>query len=247
MISKATVKYIQSLQHKKFRDQFNCFIAEGPKVVPELLASGSFQCESIYATPGGAKQLFTGSTVGFDGKVEVIEEFELQKISALSTPNELVAVFKKRLMPAPTLNGNVSFVLDGIQDPGNLGTIIRIADWFNIKQVFCSMQTADMYNSKVVQSTMASLSRVNVYYEPLPELLRSSNIKKYAAVINGRDIAEIGKLKEGLIIIGNESKGVSGELIELADEFIRIPGDGLAESLNAAVACGIIAYKLTAG
>ena len=245
MFSKSTIKYIQSLQHKKFRDEFNVFFAEGPKVVTELLEANIFVCTNIYATVQWVNGLSAKLKNQVEGRVEVIQDFELEKISALSKANSVLAVFEKKPIAKFEIEKKLSLVLDDIQDPGNLGTIIRIADWFGIDTIFCSQHTADMYNPKVVQSTMASLARVNVVYTDIETLLRNSNVKKYAAALDGKPLAAIGKIKEGLLIIGNESKGVSDGVFALANEKITIPRIGAAESLNAGIATGIILYELT--
>ncbi len=246
MISKATVKYIQSLQHKKFRDEHNTFFAEGPKVVLELLEHNLFECEAIYCNQKGAQSIVNTIAQSYKDKILIIEDFELEKISALSVPNQLLAVFQKKATLSRTnIANSLTLMLDDIQDPGNLGTIIRIADWFNVKTIFCSFATVDCYNPKVVQSTMASLGRVEVIYGDLKSVLQNSNqIKKYAAVLGGKNVNEIGKIKEGILIIGNESKGISKELLAFVDEKITIRKWGDAESLNAAVATGIILHSL---
>ncbi len=243
MFSKSTIKYIQSLQHKKFRDEYNVFVAEGPKVVTELLLSNMFSCKAIYAMEDwvvaneGRMHLLRERT-------QVIKDFELEKIAHYSTANKVVAVFEKRLTNEKIpVKDKLTLVLDEIQDPGNLGTIIRIADWFGIENIVCSKNTADMYNSKVVQSTMASLGKVNVIYTDLEQWLNTTTgIQKFAATLDGRSIKEIKATKEAIIIIGNESKGISAEIIKMTDEKITIPSFGSAESLNAAVATGIILY-----
>jgi TrmH family RNA methyltransferase len=148
-----------------------------------------------------------------------------------------------------TLKNKVTIVADGIQDPGNLGTIIRCADWFGIQQVICSKDSADIYNPKTVQATMGSIARIKVYYEDLVQLLsenkqKDDNIRIYAAALNGNDITNMPPVEEGVIIIGNESKGISEALLQLADEKITIFKRGKAESLNAAVASGIILSHL---
>ncbi len=246
MFSKSTIKYIQSLQHKKFRDEHNYFIAEGPKLVTELLVGNLFESSSIYAVEEWMSALSLGIRENFGNKINIIKDFELEKISALKEPNQVLAVFNKKI---PVLHistkNKLTLVLDDIQDPGNLGTIIRIADWFGIENIICSPNTADCYNSKVVQSTMASLGRVNIMYTNLVGWLSDqATVKKYAATLAGRPLAEIGNLREGIIIIGNEAKGISQDILQLADEEITIPKTGAAESLNAAVAAGIILYVL---
>jgi TrmH family RNA methyltransferase len=240
MLSKSHAKYIQSLHHKKFRDIENGFIAEGGKVVMELLLSKKIRCREIYGM-----QEWLNSNEGlirkyFTGPLEVVQDHELEKISALATPHQVLAVFEKAGSRPVSPSGKISLVLDNIQDPGNLGTIIRIADWFGIKDIICSEHTADIYNPKVVQSTMGSLGRVNVLYTELGGWIQQNRqVKIYAAALNGKNVKEI-KLKEGLLLIGNEAKGINEALLEIADEKITIPRLGDAESLNAAVATGII-------
>ena len=246
MINKSSVKYIQSLQHKKFRDEHSAFIAEGPKVVEELLQNNIFECEHVYSTENGLNFLKENLKKTLADRLIVIQEFELDKISALSTANNLLAVFKKKpMVNRISISNKITLFLDDIQDPGNLGTIIRTADWFGIETIFCSSATADCYNPKVVQSTMASLGRVNIIYGNIKdELAKHDNINKYAAVLGGKNIADIGKIKEAIIIIGNESKGVSADVLAMANEKITIPKIGEAESLNAAVAAGIILFAV---
>lgn len=238
MLSKATVKYIQSLHHKKFRDEEAVFVAEGPKLVGELLAGKTFVCRNVYALKSWEHQTAPPA--------EMIEGFELEKVSSLSTPNQVLAVFEKKMVEKnPVLKGKITLVLDDIQDPGNLGTIIRIADWFGVENIFCSLHTADMYNSKVVQSTMASIQRINLVYTNLAEWLDGvEGIETFAAALNGDSLNSVSGLGEGILLIGNESKGISPELLKMADRKITIPRVGEAESLNAAVAAGIILYEI---
>ena len=246
MFSKSTVKYIQSLQHKKFRDEEGLFVAEGPKLVGELLAGKIFTCKIIYALPQWADLLTQKQKELLAEQLVLIKDFELEKISSLSKPNRVLALFEKKPpVKEPIFKGKITLVLDDIQDPGNLGTIIRIADWFGVENVICSLHTADMYNSKVVQSTMASLQRINLMYTDVVEwLTENKNIKKFAATLNGKSLKTMSNIKEGIIIIGNESKGISEAVLQLADEKITIPHFGQAESFNAAVAAGIILYEV---
>ena len=241
MLSKTYTKYIQSLHHKKFRDIENAFIAEGSKVVMDLLNSGKIVCENIVATADWLRQNEPAIRKYYQGPFEIAEEYELQKISALSTPNQVLAVFKKVKPAAVSPAGKLTLALDNIQDPGNLGTIIRIADWFGVQAIVCSENCADLYNPKVVQSTMGSLARVAITYTNLEVWFKKNErIPIYAAALAGKNIGEIKVLQEGILLIGNESKGISAELMELATEKITIPKIGGAESLNAAVATGII-------
>jgi TrmH family RNA methyltransferase len=247
MLSKATIKDIQSLQHKKFRNERMAFAAEGPKVVDELLTVGNFDCEQVFATAKwkGWQDEKLLSTIG--EKVQLIEDFELEKIASYATPNQIVALFK--IPPTPSIKAeknSITILLDSIQDPGNLGTIIRTADWFGIKNIICSENTVDQYNSKVVQSTMASLGRVNLGYTNLEKWTNENHqIPLLAAVLNGKSIASRAPIMEGVLMIGNEANGLSQALIEKADEHVTIPRFGGAESLNAAVATSIFLYELT--
>ena len=242
MISKTHTKYIQSLQHKKFRDETGEFFAEGPKTVVELLEGRRFECKELYAV--GEWLAANTSLAGKYPKTAFhdIKDFELEKISALTTPNKVLALFKKRQQNnAVSFKGKITLLLDTIQDPGNFGTIIRTADWFGVETIVCSQNGADMYNPKVVQSTMGSLGRVNILYADLAEWIEKNNaIKTYAAALNGKPVSSLKAIKEAAIIIGNESKGINEELMQLVNEKITIPRNGAAESLNAAVAAGII-------
>ncbi len=246
MITKATIKYIQSLQHKKVRDEFNMFIAEGPKVVNAFLDNDIFDCENIYCTQIWLDQLNKNLADRYFDKITVIKDFELEKISALTVANNVLAVLhKKPVLASINIANSLTLVLDDVQDPGNLGTIIRIADWFGIPTIFCSKATADCYNPKVVQSTMASLGRVNIVYGDIHEMLQKNRkIKKYAAVLDGKAVKTMGKIKEGFIILGNESKGISNDILAITDEKITIDKIGHAESLNVAVAVGIILFAI---
>lgn len=243
MLGKLKLKYIQSLGHKKLRDEEGVFIAEGPKLVAELLSSGNMVIKQLVALPAWIED-----NAVITGKIETIAvtEDELGKISQLTTPNKVLAVVKKQDPPKEIkTKGSIVLALDTIQDPGNLGTIIRIADWFGIGQLVCSDNSADMYNPKVVQSTMGSIARVNVMYTELASWLSSqTDVRIYAASLAGQDITRMKKLDEGIIVIGNESKGISEKIMNLANVKITIPRKGDAESLNAAVATGIILSHL---
>ena len=237
MISKNELKYIQSLYHKKVREETGLFVAEGVKLVNELLHS-DFVVKKIYAVKEWK------APVDFDA-LNIIEQFELEKISNLSTPNQVLAlVEQKKLLQEPVQKNNLVLVLDGIQDPGNLGTIIRIADWFGITQIVASEDTADIYNSKVVQSTMGSIIRVNVWYKNIEQWLNTSTTPVYGALLNGVNIYETPKISEGILVIGNESKGIRSNILPYIQHAITIPAQGNAESLNAAVATGIILSHL---
>ena len=243
MISKNQVKYIQSLGQKKSRDFENRFIAEGPKLVNELLTAENCRIVQLFALKEWIDENPNASK-----HTEVIElsSGELEKISQLTTPNQVLAVIEKiQWENDPEVKGSISLALDTIQDPGNMGTIIRLADWFGIKNIFCSTDCVDVYNPKVIQSSMGSISRVRVEYTDILSWLTENNdVPTYAAVLDGKDVTKMEKIKEGIIVIGNESKGIHQEMLKLANVQITIPGKGKAESLNAAVAAGIILSHL---
>jgi TrmH family RNA methyltransferase len=244
MLSKLKIKYIQSLGQKKFRDEYHVFVAEGPKIVHELLTSGTAKITELYAVKDWLdknRQYCKGILA------ESVTEFELEKISQLTTPQKVLAVAEKFTWNG-TLSaaGKITLALDGVQDPGNLGAIVRIADWFDISQIICSRECADIYNSKVVQATMGSITRVRIEYTDLKEWLgKNKDVKIYAAVLNGRPVNKMKKIPEGVIVIGNESKGIAPEIEALCNTRITISRLGGAESLNAAVATGIILSHLT--
>jgi TrmH family RNA methyltransferase len=239
MLNKKMVKDIQSLGQKKHRDEEKVFIAEGPKLIKELIASVNADIIHIYATPE-----WINENKKYEGRNDITEitENELERISQMVTPNKVLAIVKQ----FPALNkidvkNKITLALETIQDPGNLGTIIRTADWFGVEQIVCSNDCADIYNPKVVQATMGSIARVKILYTDLGEWLSSQkDIRIYATVLEGRNITTIEKLNEGIIVIGNESKGISEEILKLTNVKLTIPKKGKAESLNAAVAVGVV-------
>jgi len=240
LITKTQVKYIQSLGHKKFRDAEGVFVVEGPKITAELLAVLSPR--QIYALPEWIEAMPSGS---WKGVVTAVGSVELERLSALTTPNRVVAVFEKPVFGEPDFDAGIHLVLDGIQDPGNLGTIIRLADWFGIGTVVCTPDSADVFNSKAVQSTMGSVGRVAVIYCEPEEVLRSAGgMPVYATTLEGESVYGIGRIERGFIVVGNESKGIGPELLGLATRRVTIPRKGSAESLNAAVATGIMLSHL---
>lgn len=247
MLSKRIVKYIQSLSHKKLRDEHGQFIAETPKVVAEFLSAGNFKCQILCADKMWISENGNLLKNVLPANIYEIDETSLQKISLLQTPNKVLAVFDKRLVVAgPVLSGKFSVMLDDIRDPGNMGTIIRNADWFGIENIICSESSADCYNPKVVQASMGSLSRVNVIYIPLHDFIcANKNVSVYAATLSGTSLSALKNIEEGIILIGNESRGISKDLLKKATLQITIPRYGNAESLNAAVAVGIILSHLT--
>lgn len=237
MISKNEVKYIQSLYHKKTREAEGLFIAEGEKLVNELLQSNHV-VKKIFATKDWH------SKTPFHN-IQIVEDFELEKISAQSTPQRVLAIVEqKKIIQAPNVQGCVILALDGIQDPGNLGTIIRIADWFGVTNIVASEDTVELYNPKVIQSTMGSFIRVNTWYGNLETFLQSANVPVFGALLSGENIYATNKISEGILVIGNESKGIRSNMLPYIRHAITIPKRGGAESLNAAVAAGIILSHL---
>ncbi len=244
MISKARLKLIRQLNQKKYRFHYGLFLIEGVKLVNELINS-SLLIHSIYAVDTWIKEnkeLLSKREV----KIIEISENELSRISQLSTPNKVLAIAH---IPA-TINvqdENLILVLDHIQDPGNLGTIIRTADWFGLKTLVCSEGCVDAYNPKTVQASMGSLFRVQPFYVKLSEWLDKYREKKYrilAADIHGTPYYQIKPADKTLLILGNESHGLS-QKIKLGAQTITIPGKGKAESLNVAVATGILLSYFT--
>lgn len=239
MISKNQIKHIRSLSQQKFRKEHRQFIAEGPKIVGEL-PNSPIKVEAVY----GLEDWVEENRARFEYvKTEVVQvnSKELERISMLKTPNQVVAICRIPEMDMDDIyeeDGNI-LCLDGIRDPGNLGTIIRTADWFGIINIICSEDCVDVFNPKVVQSTMGSIARVNVYYTDLPAYLADSKQDIYATVMEGESIWE-ARPGKGIYVIGNESNGISPEVLYKATRKISIPSAGQAESLNASVAAGIV-------
>lgn len=243
MLSKNQIKAVQALKQKKFREEQGLFIAEGAKIVPELLLS-DINVVELYATV----DFFKKNKIDRSISCVEVKDSELERISALTTPNEVLAVCRipDLKLDADKLANKLTLVLDDIRDPGNLGTIIRIADWFGIENIVCSEQTADLYNPKVVQATMGSIARVKVHYTDLKIFLKfnvqGSKMPVFGTLLKGKNIYEEQLSSEGFIVIGNESKGISAEIEKLITTSISIPSfsGAEAESLNAAVATAIV-------
>ena len=246
MISKNQISLITSLHHKKFRKEHGLFIAEGEKVVKDLLQS-DFKVLELYATADfyevGIPKIKTKR------EPEIISEKELAKISALTTPQHILAVAEIPASEGEIIftENNLSLLLDDIQDPGNLGTIIRIADWFGITNLICSETSTDAFSPKVVQACMGSLFRVKVFYVPLESLLEANRkahkLPVYGSLLDGNDIYKTDLSTEGLILIGNESKGISDSLKKYITVPLTIPSfskTGKIDSLNAAMAAAMI-------
>lgn len=245
MLTNNEIKFIKSLQLKKYRDKNSLFIVEGEKVVNELIES-DFLIEKIYATTDWYDINFSKIDIDLFNKVS---PKELKRISSLKSPNNVIAVVKKRNL---SINldalGKITLVLDNLQDPGNLGTIIRSSHWFNVSNIICSKNTVDVYNPKVIQSTMGSLFKLNVYYEDLVPFLESckKSHEICGAFLDGVD-CKLNKSKSNLIlIVGNESKGISSEVSKIVTQKITINKKSKdIDSLNVSTATSILLYELT--
>ena len=233
MLTTHTIKTLQSLDKKKFRQKYNLFLVEGNKIIKELKNS-PFVIRKIYST----------DDTGLDfakSKIHSITERELKKISLLQHPKDSVAVCELR--DQSSISADIQLVLDNIQDPGNLGTIIRLADWFGIEQIICSENTVDFYNPKVIQATMGSFTRVNIVYQNLKELLQNTDRPVFGTDMTGKNLYKTDFPKSFYLVLGNEGNGISPEIKNLVTENLTIPRFGRlqsTESLNVSMAAGII-------
>lgn len=233
MVSKNQIKFIEKLQQKKYRTQYKMFVVEGKKSIIEFLQSG-FEVEQIFVTDD-----FYGNFSQYN--ISFISKEELKKISSLKNPDDGVAIFKIPDNQPITFSGKI-LALDDIRDPGNLGTIIRLCDWFGIRQLICSPQTVDCYNPKVVQSSMGSLTRVSIYYTDLQEVIEKSKLPTYATAMQGENLYKADFPNDFILIMGNEANGISEKIFDLATKKITIPRFGnlqQTESLNVASATAI--------
>ena len=239
-ITKAQIKLVKSLQQKKYRDETGLFVAEGAKCVDELRKS--FELVHLFVN-GEAYQ----------GEAIHVSQTQLEQMSGLRTPQGVIGVFRKREAinsEAPTRKDitQLTLTLDGIQDPGNLGTIIRTCDWFGIRTIFCSRDTADCYNPKVVQATMGALARVELHYIDLPAFLRDSHLPIYGTLLDGKDMYDVldgdERSAAAIIIMGNEGNGISQAVRPFITHPIRIPSYPkdveTSESLNVSIATAIV-------
>jgi TrmH family RNA methyltransferase len=247
VLSKNQIKLITSLQQKKFRDQHQLFVAEGNKLISDLIAAKTEIEYLIYTKEWKIKNTI-GNHVKMNNRIET-DANQIKKISSLKTPSSVLAVFKmpKRVVSEASIQNSLSILLDDVQDPGNLGTIIRIADWFGIKHIFCSHNTVDLYNPKVIQATMGAISSVNVTYSNLEEIIlkyKKPDFPIYGTFLEGEIIYKCKLQKKGFIIMGNEGKGVSENIQNLVSNKLYIPdfpcGEAASESLNVSVATSII-------
>ncbi|WP_455962724.1 TrmH family RNA methyltransferase [Bacteroides bouchesdurhonensis] len=241
-LSKNKIKYIHSLELKKIRKEEQVFLAEGPKLVSDLL--GYFPCRFLAAT---SSWLQSHPECKAPEIIEVSQE-ELSRASLLKTPQQVLAVFEQpqyKLNPE-IVHQSLCLALDDVQDPGNLGTIIRLADWFGIEHIICSTNTVDVYNPKTIQATMGGIARVKVYYTPLPDFISSlgDDTPIFGTFLNGKNMYEQPLTAHGLIVMGNEGNGIGKEVESLINRKLYIPnypqGQETSESLNVAIATAVI-------
>lgn len=248
MISKNQIKFIKGLELKKFRKASEAFVAEGPKLVQDIMPY--FQCRMLVAT-GEWLHAHRQEVMRHNPDTELVEvnEEELRRVSFLKSPQEVLGVFA---IPHHDTDlhacarQRLCLALDDVQDPGNLGTIIRVADWFGIEDIFCSPGTADVYNPKTVQATMGAIARVRIHYLPLVETLKQGerDYPIYGTLLEGKNMYERDLKNEGLIVMGNEGKGLSPEMRTLITDSLYIPSfpqdRPTSESLNVAIATAIV-------
>ena len=245
-ISKNQIKFIRQLEQKKFRRREGLFVAEGTKVVGDLLAH--YQPHTVFATADWLKG-HASENCHLSSVITEVTDEELRRLSFLQHPQQVLALFPipstaPANYPLSIVNCQLSIALDGIQDPGNLGTIIRIADWFGIEQIICSEDTVDAWNPKVVQATMGSIARVNIIYNNLLEFLDTlpADYPVYGTLLDGDNIYTQPLTPHGLIVMGNEGNGISPEIRQKVNRRLFIPSyhtDDTAESLNVAIATAV--------
>ena len=239
MLSKNTVKFIKSLQQKKFRKQENAFFVEGNKNVTELLGSDFKVTHLLYTSKFAESHSKLIASAG--AELYEVNAKTLQSIGSFITNDSALAVAEMKSNTAFNLEQtDLAIALDDVRDPGNLGTIIRIADWYGIKKLILSEETADFYNPKVLNSSMGSFTRVDFFYTDLQKFLSGTQLPVYGAFLEGTNIHQLKLEAEGIILMGNESKGISAKLAPLVTQKLTIPSFGEAESLNVAVATAVI-------
>lgn len=244
MLSKSQISFVKSLHTKKNRKEAGLFIVEGVKSVTEFIDS-DYEVDTIFCTE---KNVLKVGILSQNVKLFEIKDEELRKISALTTPQQVLALVK---VPKESFStsikastDNFTLVLDDIQDPGNLGTIIRTADWFGFKQIICSLDTVDAYNPKVVQASMGSISRIKIQYTDISSFLENCFLPIYGALLDGKPIQETKFLKAGVLVLGNEGNGISQKVRHLIQYPVTIPSYGKAESLNVAISAGIFCMEI---
>lgn len=241
MLSKNKIKFIRSLQQKKFRDESKLFVVEGVKMLREALNEIPDQLHELYALPN------LKLSEGDDGKLTKFEitEDQLRQISSLKSPNKCLGVFRQ--LEQEVVQDDFYLALDGIQDPGNMGTLIRLADWYGVKCIFCSQDTVDLYNPKVLQASMGSFMRVQVLYVDLEKTLPGLNLPLYGAFLGGENLYTSNLSRHGILLLGNEGNGISSGMETLVDSRLTIPSLGSAESLNVSIAGSILLSEFHRG
>lgn len=238
MLTKAAIKFVKSLEDKSIRNANKLFVAEGSKSVLDLLSS-KMRAQEIFALDSWLQT--HANSLSSDVEVHAISPKEMSQLSQLKSPREVIGVFQIPILRfEPTLATGLFLALDTIQDPGNLGTLIRLADWYGIKKILCTPETVDCYNPKVVQSTMGSLGRVEVHYGDLADWFRQMRIPIIAASMEGKPARKYSFPESMILLLGNEGSGISASLGNLVTETVAIERLGAAESLNAAVAGAIL-------
>ncbi|NHM05809.1 RNA methyltransferase [Flavobacterium sp. CYK-4] len=239
MVSKNQIKVIASLQQKKYRALHQMFVAEGQKVIQELI-DADFELVQLLVTEAIFESVVSD-------KKTLLTAAELQKISALNAANNCLAVFKIP-EPKPIIEKGLMLALDDVRDPGNLGTILRICDWYGITQLICSEQTVDLYNPKVVQATMGSIARMHVHYLDLEDFLNQTQLPVYGTFMDGKNIYKATLPEEAIIVLGNEANGISQSIRKITKNKIAIPRFGSqTESLNVASAAAIVVSEFRRG
>ncbi|GAB3809295.1 RNA methyltransferase [Spirosoma humi] len=239
MLSKNRLKYIQSLHQKKYRQQHGAFLVEGAKSVQEVLQS-DFQTELLVATEEFYKEN-AHLTDHQRTPVEIASVADLQRAGTLESNNAALAVVRtKENRPLLAEPDEIVLILDDIRDPGNLGTILRIADWYGVRKVLCSETTADVYNPKVISASKGSFTRVNWWYGDLEQVLQQSTQAVYGAFLNGEDVHTLDFGKSGYLVMGNESNGIRPETEQYVTQRVTIPRYGDAESLNVGIATAVL-------
>ncbi|HSF54103.1 MAG TPA: RNA methyltransferase [Algoriphagus sp.] len=239
MLSKNTVKFIKSLHQKKYRSECGQFFVEGEKSVLEVLQS-DFLVDLLLVTESFEKRNFRILN-SFQGEVIRVTQNQLEQLGQFQSNDSALAVVQMKPNTAFTPeNDELIIALDDVRDPGNLGTIIRIADWYGIQKLVFSPQTAEFYNPKVIQATMGSFTRVKFFYEDLDTVFDKWKLPVYGAFLGGENIHKLPKPAPGILLMGNESKGISPEMEKRVTQKVTIPGFGQAESLNVAIATAIL-------
>lgn len=242
MSTRNELKLARSLQQKKFRDQLGLFLVQGPKLVGELLRS-SWPVETIYATEGAIAK-------GDLHQAVAVPPHELERIGTLESGNEVIAVARKAAVGKLKDLGPEELVLamDGITDPGNLGTVLRVADWFGIRRVWCNAGSVDVYNPKCVQASMGAIFRVRVEQVDLPELLQEQQAEGatiYHATMGGGSVFSTKLERKAILVLGSESHGISAEVLQVGGQAISVPGSGGSESLNVAMAAAALCTEFS--